>query len=287
MKYLVLDEDTIIVYPKVLSLSVPGYTIIIPPQIVSTLARFGHRKAWGQPLPPSLIHLVNEAINKGLVTVDNTSISVEEWNALLSKYNLNIFTLGVFASALHLKRSGQDVKIATHVSEILNAAKDYEIDTLSVHDLIEEVGNATKNEEISKIIQNYEIRQAREIYTKGAIAAISTSLALLLREYYQPIVQTLPIWGTTILILLLGISLFVFREKQKVSYGITEFILGAITAIYYLPSWSDYSQIVEHSDTSLKIAGGLYIMVRGQDNIIKGLQGTKLGLQIKTLTGVG
>jgi len=100
-------------------------------------------------------------------------------------------------------------------------------------------------------------------------------------------VQTLPIWGTTILILLLGISLFVFREKQKVSYGITEFILGAITAIYYLPFWSDYSQIVEHSDTSLKIAGGLYIMVRGQDNIIKGLQGTKLGLQIKTLTGVG
>lgn len=73
---------------------------------------------------------------------------------------------------------------------------------------------------------------------------------------------------------MLGIGLYWYRERFRLSYGIFEFIVGVIMTYYiFFPNF-DYSKLgpVE----AIQILGGLYVMVRGLDNVGKGTEGTRI-----------
>ncbi len=99
------------------------------------------------------------------------------------------------------------------------------------------------------------------------------------------IVETINIWGTILLIFISGIALFIFREKQRLAYGIAELLAGLLAVILLFPSDFEYSTIDFNLNFGLKIFASLYIMVRGQDNIIKSISGTKLGGMIENKLG--
>lgn len=82
-----------------------------------------------------------------------------------------------------------------------------------------------------------------------------------------------PAIATFVGIPLLGIGLFWIRERYRLSYGIAEFAFGIFGAIAAF--WPDFDYSTLDQKLSLQAAGSLYVMVRGMDNIGKGLEGTR------------
>ncbi|WP_150129831.1 hypothetical protein [Sinorhizobium sp. RAC02] len=80
--------------------------------------------------------------------------------------------------------------------------------------------------------------------------------------------------ATTILIS--GIAIYFWRERAKLSYGLFEVIVGV--AIAYDVFTSNASATGDLSTaTILQFAAGLYVIVRGMDNVGKGLSGSNVG----------
>ncbi len=69
-----------------------------------------------------------------------------------------------------------------------------------------------------------------------------------------------------------GFLLFLWRERLRLSYGILEVVVGAITSYAVFPT--RFSDGAPDSVIYLQLLAGLYIIVRGLDNIGKGLVGT-------------
>jgi hypothetical protein len=88
------------------------------------------------------------------------------------------------------------------------------------------------------------------------------------------LLSTISVWGTIAALLLLGIGLFWYRQQYRLSYGVFEFLAGVIMSIYVFFPKFDYGNL--GVSLGLQVLAGLYVMVRGLDNIGTGLQGTKL-----------
>jgi hypothetical protein len=74
----------------------------------------------------------------------------------------------------------------------------------------------------------------------------------------QLIIKSINIWGTVIIILLLGIALYLFRARYRLAYGIFEVIVGVLVAIFVFGPKFDYSNLQIFA--FFQILGGLYIM---------------------------
>ncbi|MBF6650221.1 hypothetical protein [Methylobacter sp. BlB1] len=89
---------------------------------------------------------------------------------------------------------------------------------------------------------------------------------------YKSSSEHLTVVVPAVLTLVLGISLYRLRLKQRVLYGISEVIVGITVAVSRVQSGFS----IEHPDnTELYIAiltAGIYLVVRGLDNIDAGLK---------------
>lgn len=76
---------------------------------------------------------------------------------------------------------------------------------------------------------------------------------------------------TIILTLSLGIALFVFRLKRRALYGLTEVIVGVVVAVYRVSAAPLGSSITNPDLYLAVLTAGIYLIVRGLDNIHQGL----------------
>jgi hypothetical protein len=99
-----------------------------------------------------------------------------------------------------------------------------------------------------------------EILRPVAIAAAGRAIA------------TLNIWGTIVVVATAGFALFWVRSRFRLTYGVIEFAVGFITTVHVF--WPDFDYKKVDAVAALQVLGGLYIIVRGLDNIGFGLQRT-------------
>ncbi|MVM31195.1 hypothetical protein GO755_14225 [Spirosoma sp. HMF4905] len=100
------------------------------------------------------------------------------------------------------------------------------------------------------------------------------------------IVSTFEVWGILLAIFFISIVLFIAREKIRLAYGIFEFLVGFISVFFVDPHGITCIKVRLDTNLSIKLLGALYIMVRGLDNIVKGLQGRKSGVWLKEKLGI-
>lgn len=105
--------------------------------------------------------------------------------------------------------------------------------------------------------------------TGGFISGIIVS-ALILAVFFnwKTIIDTVGIWGLSVGALIAGFILFSFRYHYLPFYGLVEVIFGCVTALLQ-------NKIVYDATSLAAIAASIYIVVRGLDNIDKGLQAKK------------
>lgn len=274
---IVLDTNIIIRYPEILGISMKGITFFIPQDVLTKLRQ---RKA-----SASLSQLVEKRQNTRYNIQSNNQNPKEPVKTTIGK-TLDFMDFQILQFAKFINENHQNTYFASDDKFLVLNAKNNGIKTLSLSDLKTKLSKSKKvNETISKEIDNLNLTNNRKLITGIVIGVIVTSLAFTAYLNLNLIVDTINTWGTILLIVVSAIALFIFREKQRLAYGIAEFLAGFIAVLLLFPDHFDYSQIDLNMNYGLKLFGSLYIMVRGQDNILKSISGTKIGAFIENKIG--
>lgn len=108
------------------------------------------------------------------------------------------------------------------------------------------------------------------------IAPIYYSAAVAVRDLYIFLLspesgRTPTVFITVIMTLGLGIGLFIFRLKARAYYGLTEIMVGVTVAVYRVTT-TPGSNLISSTDLYLAVlTAGIYLVVRGLDNVHQGL----------------
>ncbi|MGF6440114.1 PIN domain-containing protein [Paraburkholderia youngii] len=122
------------------------------------------------------------------------------------------------------------------------------------------------------------LRLSRQMFARTLLSIfggvlVSIFLAMLFTQRAR-LFSTFPVWGTLTIFPITGIFFYWFRERYRLIYGAAETGVGLLTMYGATFVTFDFASIsYEHPG---QILGGLYIMVRGLDNLAKGLKGTRL-----------
>jgi rRNA maturation endonuclease Nob1 len=291
MVNVILDTNIILRQPKVLGLQIPGIHFLIPIDVVEELNRNAARRGASSD---GRINIIEKAVNQGTVSIINSDApKYNQYKNSINYPRLSGADIAIVAIASELLNKEEEVKIATLDNEIRKFAQENGIEVLSESDVsgllasfVEPKYDAVDT--VQKEIVSYENKEKRNFISGILAGASATAVSFFIHGNIKNIINTINIWGTIIVTLGAGILLFVFREKYRLSYGVFEFLVGVFTIIMlFKPINFNISALNFTLDFNIKLLGGLYIMVRGQDNIIKGIKDTKIGLYLKDEYGIG
>jgi hypothetical protein len=290
MKAIILDTNIIIRYPRILSTKIQDTFFFTTFEIISEIGLRADNSRDGSFTFTSLLDLLQKSKDAGNLTISEINAAKITGNASLynSNQKLSYVDKGLIALGIELLKSHEEVSIATQDEELIQIALKFQIKTLTPKNIQEIIGQSkSSNTSLEKNTKQYEKKESNKFLQGIALGILVTILTFVIYFNFKFIFLTINIWGTILALIIIGISLFVFREKKRLSYGIFEFLSGVgATLLVFYPTFN-YSEIHYNFDFYAKILGGLYIMVRGQDNIVKSLEGKKWGLWLKEKTGIG
>lgn len=283
---IILDTNIILRYPKLLGVQNPEYSLVVTSEVLDEL----NESAKKVRIEEDFFTLIKMAEKVGNISIFNSDLPEvlnyeEKLKHVFGKVDKSLITTALFFKAQQSKK----VKIATLDREVQNVARNNSIDIITNDELkqlfIEDI---EQSKPLSKNIQKFEKSQRNGYWISLVSAVLATFVAVRGYDNIRTVVSTINIWGTVLLFIIIGVALFILREKQRLGYGIFEFLIG-VTAIVLLfePSKFEYNRIIFNMDFSVKLIGGLYIMVRGQDNIVKALKNKKLGIILREKFGIG
>jgi hypothetical protein len=328
MTNIILDTNIIITYPKLLGLTIPDITFIVPIDVIIELNSRAQLRGKNYD---DRVDLIEKGANQGTVSILNTDLpAFKKYHEAVKSVKIAGADIAIIATALTFLEKNEIAKIATLDREIITIAKEQGIEILPKEEieelllkfekpidkkaefkeflevlfealvgifpffylikiLLKPLINLKKIEipSIQGKILFFERKETASLVAGILIGAFLMLIAILIYFNLGSITETINIWGTILLILLCGIILFIFREKQRFSYGVFEFLVGAFSIILlFLSDDFDYQKIKFNLDFSIKLLAGMYIMVRGQDNIVRSLKDTKVGIKLKKY-GIG
>ncbi|MBS0549350.1 MAG: hypothetical protein JSR24_16470 [Proteobacteria bacterium] len=271
----ILDTSAIIRAPELLA-HVPASELVIPQAVIDELE---HRRDSGK----SIYQLVVEAIDNGAELAAPATRSRQDrrlgsgLSGLLRGADLEIARTVLGYVSQH---PSLDVHVITTDREIAGALRTSGIPSLSPTQFLALTSTSQPDPALLADAKNVVSKQWRALLiaiASSAITLIATQLSISYADIARQVaylIQTISIWGTVVLILFLGVSLFWLRQHYRLQYGIVEFGLGFLWAVNVFFPEFDYSKIdYVHL---IQIATSLYVMVRGLDNIGKGLEGGRL-----------
>lgn len=192
--------------------------------------------------------------------------------------------LDLLNCANELLESGDDVAIASDDLQILKVARQYEIKTFNMKELETLFERDVEiNERIKKLVDSLLTKQNKRLLFGIVVGVAASFSANFIWSNFGKIISTFTTWGTLVGILSLGICIYAVRGRYRLPYGVFEFFFGFITALRVIWPHFNYSEF--KAIDFLQIIAGLYIMVRGQDNIGRALKRTKFGAKWRKYSG--
>ena len=112
------------------------------------------------------------------------------------------------------------------------------------------------------------IREQRRVFA----ALVFAGVGVLAWEHPEEIVRTVTVWGTFAALAIVGTCLYALRGRFRLTYGVAESTIGFVTAAKVFAPTFNFGT-VDWRDL-LSILAGLYVVVRGLDNVGKALEAT-------------
>ncbi len=205
-------------------------------------------------------------------TPPRTEIDFPPSHPLLNRLSAGDLEIAQVAKAV--LQNGEEPFVVTEDLVLARFLADIGISSLSGAQFIEITSQKPINKTVdasAKKVVTYQIRHLIWGFVSGVVSSL---LGALIYENIALIASTIPVWGTVVAIPLIGVGLFWYREHFRLSYGVFEFFVGLIMSYYvFFPSF-DYSSM--GLAEGIQLLGGIYVMVRGLDNVGKGIAGTRL-----------
>ncbi|MCK4505018.1 MAG: twitching motility protein PilT [Candidatus Aegiribacteria sp.] len=270
-KRYIIDTNVLIQYPHILARA-GSKKIVIPRAVLDELSTRGRGKRTN-----GITDLIGGAVSAGVRIVNSPQDIKGEM--LPSDRNAQRLTGADFDIARiaikYAEERGQDVPcVVTGDRALACFLSTRGIRAITGSEFLGESKNERLDKKIEKSANDVVSSQKRYLAISFVLGIATSLLGTLAYSNVQRIVSTVSIWGTMVAIPLLGIYLFWYREKFRLSYGVFEFFVGVIIACYVFFPTFNYS-VLSVTD-GIKILGGLYVIVRGLDNIGKGVEGTRV-----------
>lgn len=266
----ILDTSALIQRPEILA-QVGRRDIVIPHAVLSEISSRGRREPRAE-----LAALIQDAIARGANLVEPPK-------------NVDFATLATETSAWRL--AGADIDIASIATDYAKRFSSSGV-VVVTSDRALQAFLLTKGIESITATEFLHYSQTgdldRELHLKAKsfnnkrfkFSSFSTILAAILSALGQAgftrisyLATHISVWGTVIALPILGIFLYWYRQRFRLSYGLFEFIVGTMTTYaVFFPNF-DYAKLTPVQ--GIQLLGGLYVMVRGMDNISKGVEGTR------------
>jgi hypothetical protein len=115
------------------------------------------------------------------------------------------------------------------------------------------------------------IRERRQsISTVSAL--VFAGVGVLAWDHIEEIVRTATVWGSLAALVILGTCLYALRGRFRLTYGVAELTIGFLTAAKVFAPTFNFGTVGWRD--LLSILAGLYVVVRGLDNVGKALEAT-------------
>ncbi|MEK7993296.1 MAG: PIN domain-containing protein [Planctomycetota bacterium] len=264
----IIDTSALVRMPEILERS--GKTRIVFPEGV--VAELEQSRVQGKR---NLAALVREASDQGAVIGKlppnfRSKQSLSSLSRRLSPTDIEIVFL-----ALHYAASGSpdDVRVVTYDKQIIEALSAHGIGCLSAEQFLEKADNEI-NRQLQVGVQSLRAEQYHYLRTTIISLAVAVPLCILIVRFFDLIVGTLLVWGTVFALAILATGLFIFRQRNRLGYGVMEVLagLGLGFSVFY-PAF-DYSKL--SALQYLQALGGVYVVVRGLDNIGTGIENSAI-----------
>ncbi|MCY0989463.1 PIN domain-containing protein [Nannocystis sp. ILAH1] len=268
---LVLDSHIIVSHPEVLSLGKENTKFVLPAAAVRELSR---SRLWRK-----ISTLLDEAQSTGRLQLPPDPSAP----MLIGGTNLDIADGLILQTALDVLQAhpNEDVYLASNDKPLTEAARNQGLKTtdssrlhtllISEKTLAQPAPHSQKEfEGISQAAAS--VKQYNLRYVVGAfiLGILVTSTIVAIWYFRDFVARTFPLWGLALGTAVLGGLLFWFRSRYRLAYGIAEVLFGLLATTQLTDS------LGYNPAFFLQLAAGVYIVVRGLDNVGKGLQGTRM-----------
>jgi len=248
----ILDSGAIVERPEILAHAAAG-DLLIPGAVVDDIR--GRRE---RGLRGDLQSLLEQAIEAGAVVAPSADGGTAE---------------------LAVKCAGEggagNVRVVTTDRRLVRRLVAKGVASVGTDQFLAELSTASVDASIEQVARRIVSAQRRHLAVGLAIAVVATGVAILVVRNHQLIFHTAPDWIVPIALLLAGLVFFWWRERDHLSYGLFEVMIGLLISsqsIVTLPAPYELS-----TAKSIQLVGGLYVMVRGFDNIDRSIEDTRLG----------
>lgn len=248
----ILDAGAIVQRPEILAHAGAG-DLLIPQAAIDDIADREERGLSGD-----LERLLDRAIEAGAVVAPPTDGDMAE-----------------LALKCVAENGPENVRVVTTDRRLIRLLASKGVTSIGVKKLLSEQATAPSDAGLERAARRIVSAQRRNLAFGFAIAIVATVLAVLVVRNHQLIFHTAPNWIVPIALLAAGLLFFWWRERARLSYGLFEVMIGLLISsqsIVMLPATYELS-----TAKSIQLVGGLYVMVRGLDNIDRSVEGTRFG----------
>lgn len=278
-----LDTDILVSFPKILEIKNKFFKLATTTHVIQDI-RSGYNVAIKNKNKQKLLEKVETSKKAGTFTI--YPIDIESHFTFATK-KLTSSETSLLDLAITLKET-DNVIIGSMYENIINSAKILKIKIYDLDTIIDIYARQSgKKKEDIKMDIYYNEKDLISLRNKIGLGLVVFLITIFVYKNKEIIISNLNVAGTIILTVLIAISLFIFRERQRISYGILEFGVGltSIGLIFY-PSF-DLKNISFDFSFGVKYIGGIYVMIRGLDNVVKGLSKTSTGQILKYKYKIG
>lgn len=239
-------------------------TFVITENVLAEL-RIAPRR-WSEK--SSVLTLVNNAIRRGVLHVRRDS---ELPSATPLSGSSDDSILLVLTKA---RQKGEALTLATDDKDLRRAGSGLGVSVVDGSTLQWQLRSAGGTDTaLAKDADEVRGRQRRNLAASVVSGAAAGFLGNLCATKLSVIAATASVWGTLLLILGAGFAFYWVRGRARLMYGTAELVFGyGVAARIFWPNFA-YSQLT--AVEFIQVIGGVYIMVRGLDNMGEGIKRTR------------
>lgn len=278
LQYL-LDTNVILRKPMLLARSDAAELFLIPTVAINQLSNRGHGMIAG-PLHRVLI----AASNSGVEVIESSHTS-PLYLPTSDNFRLDECDVAILEVLLELQSdTSRTVCLVTEDRLLRKAAIQIGLKAISLGELQEALDKPTMkgaqapdtatNFEVEEQVKKYEKFELSNIKRVIAIGGLAIGIAVVVWYKYQQIFSlfaAIPQVFIALAALASGALLYWFRQKYRPSYGMVETVIGVWISVNAFPLQLGIDVVA----SGLQVLGGLYVVVRGLDNVGNGLKGTR------------
>lgn len=266
----ILDSSALLQHPEILARA-GSKEIIIPEAVLRELSFRGRKEARS-----GIAKVIEQAASRGVkiaqtpTSVKNDLLASDRHAQRLSSTDIDIARLAID----YAERIGSSSVVVVTLDRVLSEfLASRGIRSITGAEFFRESAADVPDVEIQRVATSFAAKQRRFLLLSFVLGLAFSLIGNAAFSNLSYLVSTVSVWGTVVVLPLLGVALYWYRQKFRLSYGIFEFIVGVMMTYYvFFPKFS-YTELTVVE--GIQILGGLYVMVRGLDNVSKGIEGTR------------